>query len=269
MRRYRRAPNRPTAVLSDASFDIVSVLEEHRVEFPGLIIQSAPKRHYPDGAAVASFVGYTGEITESELESRTYRGYKAGQQVGKGGLEREYEDSLRGREGTRFVEVDARGRVVRDAGARADIPAVAADPLYTSIDLDLQRFTAALFGDSLRGGAIALDPNTGEVLALHSAPAFDPNRFIGGIPADYWRMLNTDPRRPLYNKVIQARYPPGSTWKLATATYALENGIATLDDHMPVAVYGRISSSATATSTVGTRTGTATSMLGARDRSLV
>ncbi len=238
VRRYRRAPNRPTAILADASFDIVSVLEEHRVEFPGLIIQSAPKRHYPDGAAVASFVGYTGEITEAELASRAYRGYKAGQQVGKGGLEKEYESRLRGREGTRFVEVDARGRVVRDAGARADILPESPAPLYTNIDLDLQRLVVSLFGDTLQGGAIALDPETGDVLALHSAPTFDPNRFIGGIPADYWRALTTDPRRPLYNKVIQARYPPGSTWKLATATYALENGIATLDDMMPVPCTG-------------------------------
>ena len=187
---------------------------------------------------MAAFVGYTGEITESELSSRAYKGYKAGQQIGKGGLEREYEDRLRGREGTRFVEVDARGRVVREAGARADLAPDGAPPLYTNIDLDLQRFTVGLFGDSLQGGAIALDPQTGEVLALHSAPTFDPNRFIGGIPADYWRELNTDPRRPLYNKVIQGRYPPGSTWKLATATYALENGIATLDDVMPTACTG-------------------------------
>ncbi len=238
VRRYRRAPNRPTAILADASFDIVSVLEEHRIEFPGLIIQSAPKRHYPDGAAVASFVGYTGEITETELSARAYKGYKAGQQIGKGGLEKQYEERLRGREGTRFVEVDARGRVVRDAGARDDIVPEAAPPLYTNIDLDLQRFAASLFGDSLQGGAIALDPETGEVLALHSAPTFDPNRFIGGIPADYWRALMTDTRRPLYNKVIQARYAPGSTWKLATATYALQNGIATLDDEMPVPCTG-------------------------------
>jgi penicillin-binding protein 2 len=238
VRRYRRAPNRPTAILADASFDIVSVLEEHRVEFPGLVIQSAPKRHYPDAAAVAAFVGYTGEITEGELSSRAYRGYKAGQQVGKGGLEKEYEDRLRGKEGTRFVEVDARGRVVREAGAREDLLAEGAPPLYTNIDIDLQRFMVSLFGDSLQGGAIALDPVTGEVLALHSAPTFDPNRFIGGIPADYWRELNTDPRRPLYNKVIQGRYPPGSTWKLATATWALENGIVSLDDVMPTPCTG-------------------------------
>jgi penicillin-binding protein 2 len=238
VRRYRRAPNRPTAILADASFDIVSVLEEHRVEFPGLVIQSAPKRHYPDAAAVAAFVGYTGEITEGELASRSYRGYKAGQQVGKGGLEKEYEDKLRGKEGIRFVEVDARGRVVREAGAREDLLPEGAPPLYTNIDLDLQRYMVSLFGDSLNGGAIAIDPVTGEVLALHSAPTFDPNRFIGGIPADYWRALNTDPRRPLYNKVIQGRYPPGSTWKLATATWAIENGIVTLDDLMPTPCTG-------------------------------
>jgi penicillin-binding protein 2 len=238
VRRYHRAPNRPTAILSDAPFDVVSVLEEHRVQFPGLIIQSAPKRHYPDGATVAALVGYTGEITEAELNSRSFRGYKSGQQVGKGGLEKEYEDRLRGKEGTRFVEVDARGRVVRDAGARQDITPEAAGPLFTNIDLDLQRFTAGLFGDSLQGGAIAIEPTTGAVLALYSAPSFDPNRFIGGIPADYWRELNEDPRRPLYNKVIQGRYPPGSTWKLATATWALENHIATLDETMPTPCTG-------------------------------
>jgi penicillin-binding protein 2 len=238
VRRYRRAPNRPTAILADASFDVVSVLEEHRVQFPGLIIQSAPKRHYPDGPAVAAFVGYTGEITEAELNSKAYNNYKSGQQVGKGGLEKQYEDQLRGKEGTRFVEVDAKGRVVREAGARQEILPEAAKPLYTNIDLDLQEFTSKLFGDSLQGGAIAIEPNTGAVLALYSAPSYDPNRFIGGIPVDYWRDLNNDARRPLYNKVIQGRYPPGSTWKLATATWALENHIATLDEVMPTPCTG-------------------------------
>ncbi|HWC46588.1 MAG TPA: penicillin-binding protein 2, partial [Casimicrobiaceae bacterium] len=233
VRRYRRAPYRPTVVLSDASFDVVSVLEERRIEFPGLIIQSAPKRYYPDGAAVASFMGYVGEITEAELASPNYRGYKTGQQVGKGGLEKEYEDSLRGTEGVRFVEVDARGRVVREAGARQDLLPKSGPPLYTNIDLELQKYTASLFADSLQGGAIALDPKTGGVLALYSAPSYDPNLFIGGIPQDLWKALNDDPRRPLYNKVIQGRYPPGSTWKLATAAIALESGIVTLDERMP------------------------------------
>ena len=238
VRRFRRDPNRPAVILPDADFQVVSVLEEHRTEYPGLIIQSTPKRYYPDGPVVAAFVGYTGEVTERELSSPKFEGYKPGQQVGKGGLEKQYEDVLRGKEGSRFVEVDARGRVVREAGARADLAPQAAEPLYTNIDLDLQRYAATLFGDSLRGGAIALEPRTGEVLALYSAPSYDPNRFIGGIPAAYWKELNTDPRRPLYNKVIQGRYPPASTWKLATSALAMQAGIVTLEDRMPAPCTG-------------------------------
>ena len=239
VRRYNRAPTRPTVILADAPFDVVSVLEERRSEFPSLIIQSAPKRYYPDGAAVASFVGYTGEITESELASPDFKEYKAGQQIGKGGLEKQYEHELRGREGVRFVEVDARGRVVSEAGlARQDQMPEAAPALKTSIDIDLQRYVVELFGDSLIGGAMAMDPRTGEVLALHSAPTYDPNRFIGGIPASYWDSLNTDARRPLYNKVIQGRYEPASTWKVATAVIALQHKLVRPDERMPVPCSG-------------------------------
>ncbi|MEO6444492.1 MAG: hypothetical protein ABIZ91_20640, partial [Gemmatimonadaceae bacterium] len=129
VRRYNRDPNRPTVVLSDASFVQVSVLEEHRTEFPSLIIQEAPKRRYPDGGAVSAFAGYTSEINESELNSTQFKGYKSGQQIGRAGLEKQYESRLRGTEGSRFVEVDARGRVVREAAARPDSLAVAAPPL--------------------------------------------------------------------------------------------------------------------------------------------
>lgn len=234
-RRYRNAPARPTVILPDARFDVISVLEEHRVDFPSLIIQATPKRYYPDSTAVASFVGYTGEVTENELKLPQFEGYKPGQQVGKGGLERYYESRIRGSEGTRFVEVDARGRVVtREGAGRPDLLPEPGQPLYTNIDLDLQRYVAKLFADSaLQGGVIALEPKTGAVLAMHSAPSFDPNRFVGGIPAAYWKALNTDPRRPLYNKVIQGIYPPGSTFKLATAALALEQGVISFGDHMP------------------------------------
>jgi penicillin-binding protein 2 len=238
VRRFKRAPNRPTVIFNDAPFDVVSVLEEHRVEFPGLIIQSAPKRFYPESTAVASFVGYTGEISESELNAAEFGSYKSGQQIGRGGLEKQYEAELRGREGTRFVEVDARGRVVREAGARQDIQPEAAPALQTNIDLDLQKFAVSLFGDSIQGGVIAMDPKTGAVLALHSAPTYDPNRFIGGIPADYYKALLADPRRPMYNKVVQGTYPPGSTWKLATSALALQDNFVTPTEHMPVPCTG-------------------------------
>jgi penicillin-binding protein 2 len=238
IRRFRRAPTRPTVILADASIDVISVLEEHRIDFPRLIIQSVPKRYYPDGPAVASFVGYTGEITEDELNRPEYAGYKPGQIVGKGGLEKQYEGELHGKEGVRYDEVDARGRPVRGVGPRPDEDPVGAPALKTNIDLDLQKFVVTLFGDSSQGGAIALDPRTGGVLALYSAPSFDPNRFTGGIPPEYWKQLNTDPRRPLFNKVIQGTYPPGSTWKLATATLGLEQGLVTINSHMPISCSG-------------------------------
>ncbi len=238
VRRYKRAPTRPTVILPDASIDVISVLEEHRIDFPRLIIQSVPKRFYPDGPIVASFVGYTGEITEGELNLPQFAGYKPGQVIGKGGLEKQYEPVLRGQEGARFDEVDARGRPVRGAGFRPDRIPVGAKALKTNIDLDLQRFVAGVFGDSLQGGAIALDPKSGAVLALYSNPTFDPNRFTGGIPPEYWKALNTDPRRPLFNKVIQGTYPPASTWKLATSVLGLEKKLVTMDSHFPIGCSG-------------------------------
>ena len=238
VRRFRRAPTRPTVIIPDASFDVVSVLEEHRTQFPGLIIQSAPRRFYPDGPVVASFVGYVGEVSEAELAQSAFADYKAGQQVGKQGLEKEYESILRGKEGSQFVEVDARGRIVKNAGARQDDVPIAAPDMHTNIDMDLQRFVAGIFGDSLQGGAVAMDPETGGVLALYSAPSWDGNRFIGGIPVQYWDSLRTDPRRPLYNKALQGTYPPGSTWKLATVAVGLETGVVKMTDKQPIPCTG-------------------------------
>jgi len=237
VRRYRRAPTRPTVILNDASFDIVSVLEEHRVDFPSLIIMSSPKRFYPDGPAVMSFVGYVNEISETELSQPQFAGYKAGQIIGKQGLEKEYESVLHGKEGSRFVEVDARGRIVREEGAQERKP-MQAGSLMTNIDLDLQLYTASVFADSLVGGAVALDPNTGAVLALYSNPSYDPNKFIGGVSVAYYDSLRNNPKRPLYNKAVQGLYPPGSTWKLATAVLGLEDNVVSTDSRMPQACNG-------------------------------
>jgi penicillin-binding protein 2 len=221
IRRYRTDPSRPTVLFTDAPPALVAMLEERRVAFPELIVQSAPKRFYPDGPVVSALVGYTGEVNDRELADSTFVDYKPGQLIGKDGIERQYESQLRGREGTRFMEVDARGRIVRP-----------------NIDLDLQRFVASIFGDSLIGGVVVMEPTTGAVLALHSAPTFDPNRFTGGIPKSYWELLQSDPRRPLYNKAIKGTYPPGSIWKLATAIIAMEQGLVDIDDRMPVACRG-------------------------------
>jgi penicillin-binding protein 2 len=232
VRRYHRAPTRPAVIYQDASFQVVSVLEERRAEFPGLIIQSAPKRYYPDGEAMAALIGYTGEINELELSRERFTGYKAGQQVGKAGLELQYEELLRGREGRRFVEVDARNRVVRDNGVRPDVPPEAPAPLRTNIDLDLQKYAHSYFGDSLRGAVVALEPLTGGVLALYSAPTYDINKFIGSIPRKMFEELRTDPHTPLVNRATQGKYPPASTWKLATAVMGLERGLVKMETRM-------------------------------------
>lgn len=233
VRRFRKARTRPAVIFNDASFQIVSVLEERRAEFPGLIIQNSPKRYYPDGPAVAALVGYTGEISEADLAKERYESYKAGQQIGKAGLESQYEELLRAREGQRFVEVDARNRVVRDNGVRPEVQPEAPPPLRTNIDIDLQRYAHEYYGDSLRGAVVALDPKTGGVLALYSAPSYDVNRFIGGIPESYFKQLREDKHTPLYNRAVAGTYAPASTWKLATAIIGMERGLVTMDTRMP------------------------------------
>lgn len=232
VRRFRRSPTRPAVVFYDATFAAVSALEERRAAIPGLIIQSAPKRHYPDGPALAAVLGYTGEISEQQLLQPRYEGYKAGQQVGRTGLELQYEKRLRGREGRRFVEVDARNRVVRDAGVRDEELPRSLEPLRTNLDLDLQRFIHAYFGDSLRGAVVAMEPATGGVLALYSAPSFDINRFIGRVPAAEYDSLSNAPFDPLFNRALQGNYAPASTWKLATAVLGMEMGLVTMDTRM-------------------------------------
>ena len=164
---------------------------------------------------VASFVGYTVRSPRPTQRSEV-RELQAGAADRESGLEKQYESILHGKEGVRFDESMPRA-ACRGEGPRPDLTPVGAPPLYTNIDMDLQKFTVGIFGDSLQGGAVAIDPSTGEVLALYSAPSWDPNKFTGGIPVDYYKQLLEDKRRPLVNKAIQGTYPPGSTWKLATS----------------------------------------------------
>ena len=238
LQRARKAPYQPALVLGDAPFGVVSALEERRVVIPGLLIQAEPKRYYPDTGVVAHLVGYVGEVTEAERATRRFAMVRLGGLVGKYGLEREYDDTLRGSEGVRFVEVSARGQMVREAEAAANLAPVPGTDLHTTIDLDLQRYIAQNFPAGQRGAVMALNPNTGEVLALYSAPGFNPNAFVGGISATYWRSLNESPARPLLDRAIQARYPPGSAWKLAVAAMALKRGIVGPRSHMPIPCRG-------------------------------
>ena len=234
--RYRAAPYEPALVVKDASFALVSELEERRSTIPGLVIQTEPKRFYPDSTAVAHLVGYVGEVTEQELAG-AFHHRRLGAIIGKTGLERMYEDTLGGSDGVRFVEVDAYGRVVREEGAQA-LASVEGDTIRTTIDLDLQRFIASIYPKQYRGAMIAMDPRSGAILALYSNPAYNPNDFVGGVPAQLWQQLTTDPARPLLNRAISTRYPPASTFKLATVLLGLRHGLVNAGSHMPVPCRG-------------------------------
>ena len=230
--RYRQARYQPALVFGDASFDVIAKLEEHRAALPGLVIQAEPKRLYPAGKSVAHLVGYVSEVTEADLSADRYPGAVLGSIVGKAGLERQYDDTLRGSEGVRYIEVNARGRLVREGAASATLPPTPGKPIVTTVDLELQRFVDSIWPAGVRGALVAMTP-TGEIRALYSAPTFDPNHFVGGISSAEWRKLNNDPAKPLLNRVIQARYPPASPFKLAVAAMALKRGLIRLGTYMP------------------------------------
>ncbi|MGD8279278.1 MAG: penicillin-binding protein 2, partial [Gemmatimonadota bacterium] len=240
-RRWNRAPHLPMQVQRDASPTAVAALEERRFEFPEVLVQEFPKRHYPAGTAIAHFIGYTAEISEQELQAPEYVDYAPGRWVGKGGLEKQYEKWLGGQPGERYLEIDARGRIQQWLPEELGRPAIPGRDLQLYLDLDLQEFIAKIFPPDISGAIVAVDPTTGGVLAYYSNPTYDPNDFTGGIPTDVWNQLNTDPRLPLLDRVSGSVQPPASTWKLAVAAMALETGAIRPEEYMPIACTGGMS----------------------------
>ena len=223
-----------TMVLKEsATMQDIAWVESHSIEYPELRIELQPQRYYPLGTNLAHVLGYVGEISPKQLESEEFKdkGLKPGDIIGKGGLEQYYDEYLRGKPGYRKVIVDSRGRVQSEI---AVVPPQAGQDLVSTIDLDLQNAAEAQLAASStkRGTIIAMDPNNGEVFAMASAPSFDPNVFVQGSKtpegrkqiAAYWQ----DEKRPLYNRAIQGRYPPGSTWKIPESVAALQQGVITV-----------------------------------------
>ena len=211
----------------------ISWVESHATEFPELRVELQPQRYYPLGTSLSHVLGYVGEISPSQLEDpeNKEKGLHPGDVVGKGGLEQYYDEYLRGRPGYRKVLVDSRGRVQSELEV---VPPQSGQDLVTTIDLDLQMEAENQLAISVtkRGTIIAMDPNNGEILAMASWPEFDPNVFVRGSStpegrkqiAAYWQ----DEKRPLYNRAIQGRYPPGSTWKVPESVGALQQGAITV-----------------------------------------
>ena len=212
----------------------ITWVESHSLEFPELRVELQPQRFYPLGTTLAHVLGYVGEISPKQLEDPEYqeKGFRAGDIIGKGGIEQYYDEYLRGRPGYRKVLVDSRGRVQSELEV---VKPQSGQDLITTIDLDLQLEAEKRLADSptKRGTIIATDPNNGEVLVMASAPSFDPNIFIRGSSSPEGRKAIAayilDEKRPLLNRAIQGRYPPGSTWKLPESVAGLQQGAITVE----------------------------------------
>ncbi|MBF6567704.1 MAG: penicillin-binding protein 2 [Candidatus Binataceae bacterium] len=207
----------PITVEEHLDWNQVVALETHQLELPGVSLQVNPRRHYLYGQLAAHLLGYVGEVSRTDLQHPG--GYANGDQIGKFGLERGWENFLRGDAGGQEIEVDAVGRRLR---LLREIPERPGDGVVLTIDLDLQQVAEQALGDR-SGALVAIDPKTGYILAMVSHPAFDPNIFTGGItPAD-WHRLMVDPGHPLQNRTIQGIYAPGSTFKIVDAIAGLQD----------------------------------------------
>ncbi len=219
-------------------YAVMTAVEELRPELPGVDVVVAPIRRYPEGTLGAQLLGYAGEINDRELEQRQDTGYRMGDLIGKTGVERRYEDVLRGQDGAEFVVVNAMGKRVstlREGPPRLPVPG---HDITLTIDLDVQRALEEGMADVARGAAVALDPRDGSVLAMVSRPAFDPNEFSRGISFARWQELTAGGGNPLLNRAIQSAYPPGSTFKVVMMVAGLRYGIVRPDSHEPVSCTG-------------------------------
>src|SRR5437660_1342978 len=220
-------------IKEDAGQADMAWVDAHQLELPALRVEQTPQRRYPANGSLAHVLGYVQEISPEQLDDSRYKEkkYKPGDIIGQDGVEAVYDEYLRGRDGYRKVVVDSRGHIQSEVER---VEPQSGQDIVLTIDNDLQLAAEDQLRKSPqgRGVIIAMDPNNGEILALASAPTFDPNLFSQRITskegrAEYQKLLN-DPNRPLLNRAVQGRYPPGSTWKPLMATAGLQQGAITL-----------------------------------------
>ncbi|MBR2215133.1 MAG: penicillin-binding protein 2 [Selenomonadaceae bacterium] len=223
----------PIRVKQDVTEDIVTIIEEQKEKYPGVVIEVQPIRNYLLMEEGAHTFGYVSEISEDELERRKGEGYRSGDIIGKFGLEKIYDSELRGENGGEQVEVDVAGKPVQRLGLKPPVPG---NDLVLTIDKNLQEATERAVDDQLKlinahgAAAVVMNPQTGEVLALVSRPAFNPNLFAHGISTKDWNAINNNPYHPMDNKAITGEYAPGSTFKIVTGTAALTEGVISPTD---------------------------------------
>lgn len=233
-------PLNPIIVKSDVGPDVVAKIEERKGDLPGVVLAIQAVRSYIYNELGSHMFGYVGEINDSELEKGKEKGYKSGDIVGKFGLEQVYDKELRGVDGGEQVEVDVTGRPIQRLGRKEPVPG---NDLFLTIDSRVQKATEEAMDRQLAylqnklgnihakaGAAVAINPKTGEILAMVSRPTFNPNLFNGGISAKDWKTINDNPFNPMQNRVLSGEYPPGSTFKIITGTAALELGKVTAEE---------------------------------------
>jgi penicillin-binding protein 2 len=229
-----RARWQPVGLDADLAWEQLARVESHRYALPGVVTDVRARRDYKDGALAAHVLGTLGEITAAQLETRAFAGYRQGDMIGQTGLEALLEPRLRGRDGGRNVVVDVAGREIEVID---EVESVRGGTALLTLDLDLQRaawdaFVAAGPEVTPAGAVVALDPRNGDILALLSYPAFDPNDFAAGVDPELWKRLRDDPWKPLQNRAVAGQYPPGSTYKAIVAAAALEAGVTWPGEHV-------------------------------------
>ena len=240
MREAQKRRFDPARLKEDVSMELVSIIEEHSMELPGIVVETESRREYPLGAKAFHVVGYMSEIPENQYDSLKTFGYRFGDLMGKAGIERQYEDIFRGKDGQEYIEVNAYGKSLGPIKNMPRIDPVPGGNMYLTIDLGLQTTAADSFPDSLKGAIVALDPRSGEVLVMMSSPSVDPNIFSASVTlrSKNWGTIALDPNLPLNNRAIAGTYPPGSTFKPVTAAAGLMSKKLFADSHMPTPCRG-------------------------------
>ncbi len=219
----------PIRLKEDVTWKTVAFIENHSLDLPGIRIEAVPSRKYKYGNMGSHIIGYLAQISKQELQKQKSAEYSGGDQIGKMGLEKIYEQELRGEKGERIFEVNVHGMEQRQLKLLEPLPG---HDIQLTIDIDMQKKAEeAMAGRS--GAVIAMDIKTGELLTLSSSPQLNLEHFIGGISHKNWNNMLNDPLNPLLDKTIQGQYPPGSTYKIVTALAGLMEGVITPNTNIP------------------------------------
>ncbi|MFW6221555.1 MAG: penicillin-binding protein 2 [Fibrobacterota bacterium] len=229
-----------TRLKEDVPIEIVSIIEEHSMQIPGIVVETEARREYTLGPDAFHVLGYMSEIPDEQFDSLKKKGYLYGDLIGKSGLEREYENVFKGKNGHEYIEVNAYGKSLGPIKSMPRAEPTAGNDVYLTLDMQLQQAAAKAFPDSLKGAIVALDPRNGEVLIMYSNPSIDPNIFsmATSVRTKNWAEAALNSDLPFNNRATSGTYTPGSTFKLISGIAALAEHKIRANEYMPVACHG-------------------------------